>query len=78
MFNDADTTYITALPYTQTVALTDLGSIVVDVSNPSDVPATVRLVVELDSRQSPYDREAQMSEGGALRYVFNFLSPVFN
>jgi hypothetical protein len=78
VFNSADTSYITTLPYTETVALTDLGSIVVDVSNPSDVPATVRLMVEVDSGQNPYDREATMSEGGALRYVFNFFSPVFN
>ncbi len=78
VFNTADTSFITTLPYTETVALTDLGSIVVDVSNPSDLAATVRLVVEVNSGQSPYDREATMSEGGALRYVFNFFSPVFN
>lgn len=78
VFNSADTSFITTLPYNETVALTDLGSIVVDVSNPSDVPATVRLMVEVNSGQNPYDREATMSEGGALRYVFNFFSPVFN
>jgi hypothetical protein len=77
VFNTADTLYVTSLPYTQTVALTDLGSVVVDVSNPFDDPATVRLFVELDSGQPPYDREAMMSQGGALRYVFAYFSPTF-
>ena len=47
----------------------------VDVSNPSDIPATVRLQVNLDTNQDSYDPEATMSAGGALRYVFSFFSP---
>jgi len=77
VFNTADTFFVSTLPHEQTVSLTDLGSVVVDVSNPADDPATVRLFVELDSGQPPYDREATMSEGGALRYVFNYVSPEF-
>ncbi len=77
IFNTADTTTINTLPYTDVVLLTDQGSIVVDVANPSDTPATVRLQVNLDTGQSPYDRTAIMSEGGALRFVFSFFSPTF-
>lgn len=73
--NSADTLTITTLPYQNTVILSDLGKVVVDLSNPSDTEATVRLRVEMDSGQEPYDREAIMSEGGALRYVFSFFSP---
>ena len=76
-FNSADTLTITTLPYQNTVLLTDLGKVVVDLSNPSDTEATVRLRVEMDSGQEPYDREAIMSEGGALRFVFSFFSPTF-
>ena len=74
-FLDADTVFIQSLPYQDAIALTEDASIVVDVSNPSDIPATVRLQVNLDTNQDSYDREATMSEGGALRYVFSFFSP---
>ena len=74
-FNSADTLVLTSLPYTTTIQLTELASIVVEVSNPAVTPATVRLRVEVDSGQQPYDREAIMSEGGALRYVFSYFSP---
>lgn len=77
VFNTADTVMITSLPYTETVTLTDLGSVVVDLSNQTDVVATVRLFVELDGGQPPYEQEAMMSAGGALRYVFAYFSPVF-
>lgn len=76
-FNSADTLTITTLPYQNTVPLSDLGKVVVDLSNPSDVEATVRLRVEMDSGQEPYDRQAIMSQGGALRFVFSFFSPTF-
>ena len=76
-FISADTLTISTLPYQSSVQLTDLGKIVVDLSNASATEATVRLRVELDSGQQPYDREAIMSQGGALRYVFSFFSPTF-
>lgn len=75
IFNSADTILISSLPYEETVHLTDIASIVVDLSNPSATPATVRLIVQLDGGQTPYDQEAIMSEGGSLRYVFNWLAP---
>jgi hypothetical protein len=74
-FNTADTLTLTTLPYQNTVDVSALGKVVVDLSNPSDVEATVRLRVEMDSGQDPYDREAIMSQGGALRFVFSFFSP---
>lgn len=73
----ADTITIETLPYDSRVQLTDLGKIYVDLSNPSDIEATVRLRVEVDSGQDPYDRQAIMSEGGALRFVFSFFEPGF-
>ena len=75
IFHSADTIFVSELPYRDTVLLTDVASIVVDLSNPSDVAATARLQVALDGGQPGYDREALMSEGGALRYVFNWLAP---
>ena len=75
IFNSADTIVISDLPFARTVRLDDTASIVVDLSNPSETPATVRLVVELDGGQTPYDQEAVMSEGGSLRYVFNWSAP---
>ena len=74
-FLSADTITLSTLPYNDVVFLTDDASIVVDVSNASDTPATVRLQVNLDTNQSPYDQEATMSQGGAQRYVFSFFSP---
>lgn len=76
IFNSADTTFIQTLPYSRSVQLTDLGSIVVDLSNPDTLVADVRLRVDLDSGRSGYDRSATMSQGGALRYVFSYFSPV--
>lgn len=75
IFHSADTVFISDLPYSETAGLTDLASIVVDLSNPSATPATVRLVVQLNGGQTPYDQEAIMSEGGSLRYVFNWSAP---
>ena len=75
VFVTADTTMIDALPYSGSVTLSALSSIVVDVSNPDEEPATVRVVVELDGNQPPYDQEATMSLGGALRYVYNWVAP---
>jgi hypothetical protein len=75
VFVTADTTLIEALPYSGSVTLSSISSIVVDLSNPDETPATVRLVVELDGNQPPYDREATMSLGGALRYVYNWVAP---
>ncbi|MDT8342132.1 MAG: hypothetical protein RQ751_11525 [Longimicrobiales bacterium] len=77
VFNSADTTFIETLPFERTVQLTDLGSIVVDLSNPSEIEASVRLQVTVDSGQEPFDRSAIMSQGGALRYVFTFFAPTF-
>lgn len=76
ILNSADTLTIETLPYTRSVQLGDQGGVVVDLSNPSDVEATVRLRVSLDSGQKPYDQTATMSQGGALRYVFSYFSPV--
>ena len=75
--NRADTTQITTLPFESTVALTDLGSVLVSLTNRADEPADVRLRVNLDAGQDPYDQRAIMSEGGQLRYVFVFLQTVF-
>lgn len=73
VFNESDTTSLETLPHTRVVQLTDLGSIVVELTNHLEEPAQVRLRVELDSNQEPFDRTATMSEGGTLRYVFVFL-----
>lgn len=75
VFVTADTTLIDALPYSGSVTLSSISSIVVDLSNPDETPATVRMVVELDGNQPPYDQEATMSLGGALRYVYNWVAP---
>lgn len=75
VFVTADTTVIDALPYTGSVTLGVTSSVVVDVANLEEDPATVRLVVELDGNQPPYDQEATMSLGGALRYVYNWNAP---
>jgi len=77
VFNSADTLTLETLPYSASVQLTELGSIVVDVSNASETEATVRLQVTMDSGQEPYDQTAIMSLGGALRYVFSYYSPIF-
>lgn len=70
--NSADTSFID-LPYSKTVMLTDLGSILVELANHDPEPAQVELTVELDNGQDPYRQSATMSEGGQLRYVFVFL-----
>lgn len=75
VFVTADTTVIAALPYTGSVTLGTTSSVVVDLANLEEEPATVRLVVELDGNQPPYDQEATMSLGGALRYVYNWNAP---
>ncbi len=77
VLRSADTIQVTDLPYDQRVPLTTLGSVVVDLANPSVEPAQVRLRVDLDGGQDPYDQSALMSEGGALRYVFAFIQRVF-
>lgn len=64
------------LPYESTVDLSATGSVLVNLANPDSVPANVRLRVNLDTGQDPYDRTATMSEGGALRYVFLFLQVI--
>ena len=75
VIQSADTTLITP-PYDQTVDLGVGGSVLVKLANHDVTPANVRLRVDLDTGQDPYDRSATMSEGGALRYVFLFLSIV--
>jgi len=75
VFESADTSYID-LPYDEVVPLSSLGSVVVQLGNDDIAPAQVRLRVDLDSGQDPYDRSATMSEGGRLRYVFVFLERV--
>ncbi|MEJ2538528.1 MAG: hypothetical protein P8188_00875 [Gemmatimonadota bacterium] len=77
VFLDADTLFIESLPYDEVFPLTDIASVVVDLSNPAETPASVRLVVRVNNGEAPYDREATMSEGGSLRYVFNYRSPSF-
>lgn len=68
----ADTTFI-GLPYDESVALTSLGSVVVELTNQEEEPAQVEMRVDLDSGQNPYRQSATMSLGGTLRYVFVFL-----
>jgi len=68
----ADTFAVTP-PFERTVALTELGSIVVELTNYEEEPATVELRVRLDNGAQPYSGSATMSEGGSLRYVFVFL-----
>lgn len=77
VFVTADTLTIEDLPYSDLVTLGDLSSIVVDVSNPDETPATVRVFVELDGGQPPFDQEGIMSQGGSIRYVYNWVSPEF-
>lgn len=77
VFNSSDTLTVETLPHVMSVQLSDLGSVVVDVSNPSETEATVRLQVAMDSGQTPYDQTAIMSQGGALRFVFSYYSPTF-
>lgn len=72
----ADTFFID-LPYDATIPLTSLGSVIVALTNHDAVAAQVRLRVELDSGQQPYDQGATMSLGGTLRYVFSFVQIVF-
>lgn len=74
--NSADTLFID-LPFSKTVHLTDLGSILVELANHHDEPAQVELSVELDNGQDPYRQSATMSQGGQLRYVFVFLQRVY-
>jgi len=76
VIEQADTFFID-LPYDATIALTKLGSVVVALTNFDTVAAQVRLRVDLDSGQAPYDQSATMSLGGTLRYVFSFTSIVF-
>lgn len=70
--NTADTLFIDP-PFEQTVALNELGSVLVELTNHDPEPAQVELSVELDSGQDPYRQSATMSEGGKLRYVFVFI-----
>lgn len=71
----ADTTFIT-LPYEDVVDLGVGGSVLVGLTNHDTIPANVRLRVNLDTGQNPYDQAATMSEGGTLRYVFLFLAVI--
>ena len=75
IFLTADTTIISELPYSGMVTLGATSSIVVDVANLEEEPATVRVFVELDGNQPLFDREAVMSLGGALRYVYTWRAP---
>ena len=70
----ADTINVSTLPWSRDVTLNETASILVDLSNPADESANVRLQVNLDSGQPPYDQSATMSRGGSLRYVFNFFT----
>lgn len=71
VIEQADTTLITP-PYDETIPLDVGGSVLVNLANHEDTPANVRLRVDLNAGQAPYDRSATMSEGGSLRYVFLF------
>ena len=71
----ADTLFID-LPFDQTFSLTSEGNLLVALTNHEAVPAQIRMRVELDSGQDPFDQNATMSEGGTLRYVFTFLETV--
>lgn len=75
VIRQADTSFIDP-PFDQTVPLTDLGSVLVELTNLEVEPAQVELRVDLDSGQDPYRQSATMSEGGTLRYVFVFLQTV--
>jgi hypothetical protein len=75
VFVTADTLSIDSLPYNETFVLGALSSVVVDVSNPDETPATVRVEVELNGGQEPFTQEGVMSQGGSIRYVYNWISP---
>lgn len=75
VIESADTTFID-LPYESTVDLGVVGSVLVDLANPDSIPANVRLRVDLNTGENPYDRSATMSLGGALRYVYLFLQVI--
>jgi hypothetical protein len=75
VIESADTSFID-VPYDEVLPLSSSGSVVVQLANLEIAPAQVRLRVDLDSGQEPYDRTATMSDGGRLRYVFVFLQRV--
>ena len=70
--NSADTSFV-SLPFDNTVFLTDLGSVLVELTNHADETAQVQMRITLDNGAQPYQRSATMSEGGSLRYVYVFL-----
>lgn len=70
VFHEADTLHIEP-PYDQTVLLPE-GNVVVELTNPADEPAEVRLRVDIDTDRDSYDQTATMSEGGTLRYTYTF------
>lgn len=70
--NSADTSSI-SLPFDDTVFLTDLGSVLIQLTNHADETAQVQMRITLDNGAHPYQRSATMSEGGSLRYVYVFL-----
>jgi hypothetical protein len=72
VFQRADT-FAIVLPYDEILPLSSSGSVVVDLTNDDVNPAQVRMRVNLDSGQSPYDQPATLSDGASLRYVFAFL-----
>lgn len=68
----ADTTAVT-LPFEQTIALDELGSVLVRLIQPDSMPSTVSMQVWLDGVLE-FDRNATMSQGGSLEYRFVFTS----
>jgi hypothetical protein len=68
----ADTTAVT-LPFEQTIALDELGSVLVRLIQPDSMPSTVSMQVMLDGVVE-YDQAATLSQGGSIEYRFVFTS----
>lgn len=67
----SDTSEI-SLPHDRAVDLGETGSVYVELLNPLVATATVRMRVDLDSGQNPYDQSATLSDRASLIYYFLF------
>ena len=68
----ADTTAVT-LPFEQTIALDELGSVLVRLIQPDSMPSTVLMQVMLDG-ELEYNQAATLSQGASIEYRFVFIS----
>lgn len=67
---ESDTVEITP-PFNGTVTLTDLGSVYVELFQPLEATASVRMRVNLDNGES-YDQQATLADKASLIYYFAF------